>query len=164
MFLAGGLADGLGRFGVGRGQRGADLLLHSRHRAQPHRHPENSLQDLFDAPFAIVEGAAAVGHDRGQPSAERVGADRGRDRRMVERAATQRSIVKGGQPYRTREGEGLRIIFAPLDPPTRVQYDCFAAAYNPDDGNFQVLGKDGQGLPPGKYRISLQLSSKKEDL
>jgi hypothetical protein len=74
------------------------------------------------------------------------------------------SILKGGQPYHTREGEGLRIIFAPLDPPTGMQYDSFAAAYDPSDGTFQVLGKDGQGLPPGKYRISLQLMSKKEDL
>jgi hypothetical protein len=74
------------------------------------------------------------------------------------------SILKGGQPYRTNPGEGLRIIFAPLDPPTGTQYDSFAAAYDPSDGSFEVMGKDGQGLPPGKYRISLQLMSKKEDL
>jgi hypothetical protein len=74
------------------------------------------------------------------------------------------SILKGGQPYRTSEGEGLRIVFAPLDPPAGTQYDSFAAAYDPSDGSFQVLGKDREGLPPGKYRISLQLMSKKEDL
>jgi hypothetical protein len=74
------------------------------------------------------------------------------------------SVVKGGQPYRTGEGQGLRIIFAPLDPPAGTRYDSFAAAYDPSDGSFEVLGKDGRGLPPGKYRISLQLISKKEDL
>jgi hypothetical protein len=73
-------------------------------------------------------------------------------------------ILKGGQPYCTRQGEGLRIIFMPLDPPTGTQYDSFAAAYDPADGTFQVLGKDGKGLPPGKYRIGMQLMSKKEDL
>jgi hypothetical protein len=80
------------------------------------------------------------------------------------RISAKGSIVKGGQPYLTRSGEGLRIVFAPLDPSTGTQYDSFAAAYDPSDGSFQVLGKDGQGLPPGKYRISLQLMSKKEDL
>src|SRR5262249_12972261 len=74
------------------------------------------------------------------------------------------SILKGGQPFRTGEGEELRIVFAPLDPPAGTQYDSFAAVYDPDDGSFQVAGKDGSGLPPGKYRISLQLMSKKEDL
>jgi hypothetical protein len=73
------------------------------------------------------------------------------------------SILKGGQPYRTKEGQGLRIIFVPLDPPTGT-YDSFAAEYDPDEGSFHVLGKDGKGLPPGKYRVSLQLMSKKEDL
>jgi hypothetical protein len=74
------------------------------------------------------------------------------------------SILKGGQPFRTNEGEGLRIIFVPVDPSGGTQYDSFAAAYDPEEGTFQVLGKDGNGLPPGKYRISLQLMSKKEDL
>ena len=74
------------------------------------------------------------------------------------------SILKDGQPFRTGEGEGLRIVFAPLDPPAGTQYDSFAAVYDPDDGSFEVVGKDGSGLPRGKYRISLQLMSKKEDL
>ena len=74
------------------------------------------------------------------------------------------SVRKGGQPFRTNEGEGLRIIFEPLNSASGTKYDSFAAAYDPSDGGFQVLGKDGQGLPPGKYRISLQLMSKKEDL
>jgi hypothetical protein len=73
-------------------------------------------------------------------------------------------IVKGGQPYLTQEGEGLRIFFSPLEAPTGQQYDSFAAIYEPDNGSFQVVGKDGQGLPPGKYRVGLQLMKSKEDL
>ncbi|HEV3258425.1 MAG TPA: hypothetical protein VG013_16210 [Gemmataceae bacterium] len=73
-------------------------------------------------------------------------------------------IIKGGQPYVPGAGEGLRIFFVPLEPPAGSRHDSFAAVYQPDDGTFQVMGKDGKGLPPGKYRVSLQLMKAKEDL
>jgi hypothetical protein len=72
-------------------------------------------------------------------------------------------IVKGGQPYRTEEGQGLRIFFVPLGAADK-HYESFAAEYNPEDGSFRVVGKDGKGLPPGKYRVDLQLMENKEDL
>jgi hypothetical protein len=34
--------------------------------------------------------------------------------------------------------------------------EFFWAAVNPD-GDYEVLGKDGDGIPPGKYRISVLL-------
>ena len=73
-------------------------------------------------------------------------------------------IIKQGQTYVPPEGEGLRIFFAPLDSPNRTHYDSYAAVYDPDAGTFQVMGKDGAGLPRGKYRIDLQLMKQKEDL
>ena len=73
-------------------------------------------------------------------------------------------IVKGGQPFVIREGQGLRLIFAPQTVPEGKRYDSYAAEYHPDDGTFRVVGKDGQGLPPGKYTVSLELLQKKEDL
>ncbi len=73
-------------------------------------------------------------------------------------------ITKGGLPYHTGEGEGLRIFLVPLDPPQGSHYDSYAAEYDPDAGTFQVKGKDGKGLPPGKYRVGLQLMKDKEDL
>src|SRR5947209_8060251 len=73
-------------------------------------------------------------------------------------------ITKDGHPYVPGEGEGLRIFFVPLQSTGGPRYDSFAAEYHKDDGTFQVLGKDGKGLPPGKYRVSLQLMKHKEDL
>ncbi len=72
-------------------------------------------------------------------------------------------IIKGGQPFVTAEGEGLRIIFAPETPPAGTQYDSYAAEFHREDGTFVVKGKDGKGLPPGKYRVSLELMKNKED-
>jgi hypothetical protein len=73
-------------------------------------------------------------------------------------------IVKGGQPYLAQEGEGFRVFFVPLDGVKGNHYDSYAAEYNPETGAFRVEGKDGKGLPPGRYRVDLQLMKSKEDL
>jgi hypothetical protein len=73
-------------------------------------------------------------------------------------------VMKGGQPFLLPEGEGLRIFFAPVDPAKSDHFDSFAAEYDPSNGSFQVQGKDGKGLPPGKYRVDIQLMKSKEDL
>jgi hypothetical protein len=72
-------------------------------------------------------------------------------------------IVKSGQPFLAEQGEGLRIFFDPVEYPAD-QYDSYAAEYHPKDGSFEVEGKDRKGLPPGTYRVSLQLMKSKEDL
>jgi hypothetical protein len=71
-------------------------------------------------------------------------------------------VLKGGKPFELGENEGLRIFFVPLDPPAGG-YDSFAAEFH-KDGTFVVKGKDGRGLPPGKYRVTLQHMKNKEDL
>jgi hypothetical protein len=73
-------------------------------------------------------------------------------------------VLKGGVPYTTSEGEGMRIFFVPVGEIVGTRYDSFAAVYNPKNGSFVVNGKDGRGLPPGKYRIGLQLMKGKDDL
>jgi hypothetical protein len=73
-------------------------------------------------------------------------------------------VLKGGQPYRTGEGQGLRIFFAPVEIPGKEHYDSYAAEYHAEDGTFQVKGKDGAGLPPGKYRVGIQLMKNRDDL
>lgn len=73
-------------------------------------------------------------------------------------------IMKGGQPFLAPEGSGFRVFFVPLDAPEGNHFDSFAAEYNPENGSFLVQGKDGKGLPRGKYRVDLQLMKSKEDL
>jgi hypothetical protein len=74
-------------------------------------------------------------------------------------------VVKGGQPFLAPEGEGVRRVFEPASiPQGATQYDSFAAEYHPDDGTFEVQGKNGLGLPPGAYRVSLQILQHKEDV
>jgi hypothetical protein len=71
-------------------------------------------------------------------------------------------ILKDGAPFQLGEGEGLRIVFAPVAA-EGTTYESYPAVFN-KDGSFQVMGKDGKGLPPGKYRVSLEHLKKKTDL
>jgi len=72
-------------------------------------------------------------------------------------------VIKGGEPFLADDGEGMRIVFVPLDT-SGTKYDTYAAAYDPADGSFFVMGKQDKGLPPGMYRVSIELMKKKEDL
>src|SRR6516162_9955777 len=57
-------------------------------------------------------------------------------------------ILKGGKPLALADGQVLRIFFAPTSAPG-TRYDSYAASFEPEDGSFVVVGKDGHGLPPG---------------
>jgi hypothetical protein len=72
-------------------------------------------------------------------------------------------ILKNGQPFQLKEGEGLRIVFFPPEAPGTT-YESYAAVFDNDDGSFKVTGRDGKGLPPGKYRIAIEHLKKKQDL
>ncbi len=71
-------------------------------------------------------------------------------------------IVRNGEPFHLGEGEGMRIVFVPVVVNGET-YESYVAAFNPD-GSFKVTGKDGKGLPPGKYRVDLEHLRKKKDL
>ena len=77
---------------------------------------------------------------------------------------TKGRLVKEGAPYRPADGEMIRVMFVPIPPGGEVVKDYFMAQYNPKDGSFQVVGKDGKGMPPGKYRIAVEHLRQKNDL
>jgi hypothetical protein len=72
-------------------------------------------------------------------------------------------IVKNGQPFQLGEGEGLRIVFYPPEA-AGATYESYVAVFDKADGSFRVTGKDGKGLPPGKYRVALEHLKQKKDL
>jgi hypothetical protein len=77
---------------------------------------------------------------------------------------TKGRILKDGAPFHTGEGEGLRIFLVPIDPPKGAAFDAYAGEFNNDNGTFQIKGKDGNGVPPGKYRVTMQLMKNREDM
>jgi hypothetical protein len=64
-----------------------------------------------------------------------------------------------------KEGEYINVFFVPVVAEgEKHPGDVFGARYNDADGTFQATGKDGKGLPPGKYRISVEHFRKKKDV
>ena len=63
-------------------------------------------------------------------------------------------VLKNGAPYLPPDGDIVRVMFVPISK-ERVT-DFHAATFNPEDGTFQVMARDGKGVPPGKYRIAIE--------
>jgi len=73
------------------------------------------------------------------------------------------SMMLGAQLHKLdrltlEEKERLSIIYYPVNETggTDKHAEFFWASVNPD-GDYEVLGKEGNGIPPGKYRISVIL-------
>jgi hypothetical protein len=74
-------------------------------------------------------------------------------------------VLKGGVPLAVKEDEYVNVFFVPVVAEGEQHPgDVYAATYNDTDGTFHATGKDGRGLPPGKYRISIEHFRKKRDL
>ena len=65
-------------------------------------------------------------------------------------------ITNGKQVLTVPTGARLTVNFIRIfDEPKPLT--MFGATYHNDDGSFEVPGPDGQGLPPGKYRVVLKM-------
>ena len=76
---------------------------------------------------------------------------------------TKGRVLKGGQPFLAKEGEFVRVTFVPVTDGGRAP-DYFVAEVNREDSTFRVAGKDGRGMPPGKYRVAVELDRHRSDL
>src|SRR5947209_9036731 len=77
---------------------------------------------------------------------------------------TKGRILKNGAPYLPAQGEIIRVMFVPIPEGAQRVTDFHAAIFDPEDGTFHAAGRDGQGIPPGKYRIALEHLRNKVDL
>src|SRR4051812_38311529 len=73
-------------------------------------------------------------------------------------------LVKGETPFLVPEPEYVRITFHPIPPDGKPATHTYVAVYSNSDGHFMVVGADGRGLPPGKYRASVEHERKRKDL
>jgi len=69
-------------------------------------------------------------------------------------------LTHGGQPVTVDKTKGkIAVTFHLLDQKGAAT-SSFPANVNPDDGTFTVAGRDGGGIPPGKYRVSVEVFEK----
>jgi hypothetical protein len=76
---------------------------------------------------------------------------------------TQGRLLKGGQPFVPSEGELIEITFVPIPPDGKPPADYYYADVDQTAGTFKPAGKNGKGMPPGKYRVAAELMKKKKD-
>jgi hypothetical protein len=75
-------------------------------------------------------------------------------------------LQKGGEKYNIPEGHKLALYFHPMADGTSVKPngDVEMADYDARDGSFTVPGRDGYGIRPGKYRIAVVETLRREAL
>ena len=76
------------------------------------------------------------------------------------RLQTRGKVVKGGAAFVPPAGHFVRVTFYPLENPVG---DAYVAEVNQADATFRVAGKDGRGMPAGKYRAAVELDFKRSD-
>jgi hypothetical protein len=80
------------------------------------------------------------------------------------RMQTKGRLLKNGAPYLPAQGEIIRVMFVPIPDGVHRVTDFHAAIFDPEDGTFYAAARDGQGIPPGKYRIAIEHLRNKADL
>jgi hypothetical protein len=73
-------------------------------------------------------------------------------------------LQKGGQVYEPPAGRKLALYFYPMADGTsgHPTGDVEMADYNIKDGSFTVPGSEGSGIQPGKYRIAVVETLRRE--
>jgi hypothetical protein len=79
---------------------------------------------------------------------------------------TQGRVVKGGQAFIADSGNGefLQVTFIPVMPDGTKPRSYYWATVDQATGTFTAAGADLHGIPPGKYRVQVQLVKNKSDL
>jgi hypothetical protein len=70
-------------------------------------------------------------------------------------------VVSKGAALKLADKEFVRVTFFPVTTNGRPPANTYIAAYEPDDGTFEAVGRDGKGIPPGKYRVAIELNNSK---
>ena len=71
-------------------------------------------------------------------------------------------LVKSGQPFVPSEKEIVHVAFFPAGEES-ASSKSYVVKFNRQDGTFQVIGTDGKGLPPGKYRVTVSVMKGHQD-
>jgi hypothetical protein len=77
---------------------------------------------------------------------------------------TRGRVVKGGAPFLPGPGQDVSVTFVPILPGNQRARDYYVAHFDDKKGTFQVVGKDLKGMPPGKYRVAVELEQGRRDL
>jgi hypothetical protein len=72
-------------------------------------------------------------------------------------------LLKSGAPLKLQDPDFVRVIFFPVTTNGRPPANTYLAAVDDAEGTFEAVGPDGRGVPPGKYRIAIELNRTRKD-
>ena len=73
-------------------------------------------------------------------------------------------ILKGGENLVPDDEENLQVAFIPIMPDLSPARNWYVAEVDQTTGSFYAAGGMKKGMPPGKYRVVIELLKKKKDL
>ena len=75
-------------------------------------------------------------------------------------------VVKDGEDFApdVDDGEGLQVCFIPIADDLSPPKNWYAAKVDQSTGHFVASGGEGKGMPPGKYRVMVELKKNRKDL
>jgi hypothetical protein len=78
-------------------------------------------------------------------------------------------LTKAGAAYKPTEGYRLGVTLYALEDRqgearAQVAKEPYAAVFDPETSSFRVPGPEGNGIPPGKYRVSIVQKRTREAL
>jgi hypothetical protein len=77
---------------------------------------------------------------------------------------TKGVILKDGEPLKVGAEDVVRVILVPMPEDGSHPNQLFAAEFNRDNSTFVVKGPDGRGMPPGKYRVAVEVLQARKDV
>lgn len=67
-------------------------------------------------------------------------------------------ILRGGKPQLGEKNDAVMVVFYPYSEGGAGPEEAYTANFSSArDGSFEIRGKTGKGIPPGKYRIGVKL-------
>jgi hypothetical protein len=73
--------------------------------------------------------------------------------RLEKRCVVKGQVTRGGQPLSTSSQGRNEIWFTPAGVDGDLASTGFLATIDPSDGSYKQLGREGRGIPPGKYHV-----------
>lgn len=77
---------------------------------------------------------------------------------------TPGSLLMNGESFVPDDGDLVQITFVPIPADGTPALDYYFAEVDQETGSFWPAGKDRQGMPPGRYRVAVELMRKKKDV
>lgn len=76
----------------------------------------------------------------------------------------QGRVVKDGEDFIPEEDENLQVCFIPIQADLSPPRNWYAAEVDPTTGTFYAAGGEKKGMPPGKYRVMIELKKNRKDV